>query len=188
LPPSAAWRPAGDDAPEDWAASTTPVYGDDELGLTRLADGTRLLDLFAGNPEAFFEPAHWERFGEDSALLLKLLDAGKRLPIHFHPDDAFATSELGAPYGKTEAWVILEAVPGAGQAPEPELDRLAVRPPEALPTHAFHRPPDSRHRRSRQAPQRDPPGPGARTRRRHWLLRRRRRRPPRTQPRLGDRA
>ena len=105
--------PAGDDAPEDWVASSTPVHGEDEVGLTRLGDGTRLLDRFARDPEAFFEPEHRERFGDDSVLLLKLLDAGERLPVHVHPDDAFATSELDVSHGKTEGWVILDAAPGA---------------------------------------------------------------------------
>ena len=46
-------------------------------------------------------------------MLLKLLDAGQRLPVHVHPDREFARSHLGCPYGKTEAWVVLDADPGA---------------------------------------------------------------------------
>jgi mannose-6-phosphate isomerase len=47
--------------------------------------------------------------GADPALLVKLLDAGERLPVHFHPDQAFARSRLGLAHGKTEAWLIVEA-------------------------------------------------------------------------------
>jgi mannose-6-phosphate isomerase len=101
--------PADDDAPEDWVASTTTVHGEDELGLSRLEDGTRLVDVFARDPEAFFEPAHRETFGSDPTILIKLLDAGERLPVHFHPDDGVAARALGSPQGKTEAWVILDA-------------------------------------------------------------------------------
>ena len=39
---------------------------------------------------------------------MKLLDAGERLPVHIHPDDAFAARHLAWPYGKTEAWCIVE--------------------------------------------------------------------------------
>jgi mannose-6-phosphate isomerase len=46
------------------------------------------------------------------ALLLKLLFTSEPLSIQVHPDDAFARS-IGLPNGKTEAWYILSAVPGA---------------------------------------------------------------------------
>lgn len=104
---------ATDDAPEDWVASTTTVRGGDSLGLTRLGDGTLLRDAIREDPEAYLGPAHVAAFGSDPALLVKLLDAGERLPLHLHPDDAFARAHLGEPWGKTEAWVILEADAGA---------------------------------------------------------------------------
>ena len=104
---------ASDRTPEDWVASATVVHGEDELGLSRLPDGRRLVDLFADDPAAFFGPAHTASFGGDPALLLKLLHAGERLPIHVHPDRSFAASQLQSPYGKTEAWVVLEAAAGA---------------------------------------------------------------------------
>ncbi|MFI9588352.1 class I mannose-6-phosphate isomerase [Streptomyces sp. NPDC052236] len=44
---------------------------------------------------------------------MKLLDAGQRLPLHVHPDRGFATEHLASPYGKTEAWMIVSARPGA---------------------------------------------------------------------------
>jgi mannose-6-phosphate isomerase len=49
------------------------------------------------------------QYGTDPALLVKLLDAGERLPVHVHPDRAFARSRLGLAHGKTEAWLIVEA-------------------------------------------------------------------------------
>jgi mannose-6-phosphate isomerase len=104
--------PSDDHAPEDWVASTTPVRGEPRLGRSRV-DGTFLADVLADDPQAYFEPEHLERFGPDPAVLLKLLDAGERLPLHFHPDDAFAQQHLGEPCGKTEAWIFLEADFGA---------------------------------------------------------------------------
>jgi mannose-6-phosphate isomerase len=50
---------------------------------------------------------HAEAYGEDPALLVKLLHAGERLPVHCHPDRDFARRHLGCPWGKTEAWVIV---------------------------------------------------------------------------------
>lgn len=105
--------PDDDDAPEDWVASTTAVHGETETGRTRLGGGVWLADLFTADPETFFEPEHLAAHGPDPALLLKLLDAGERLPLHFHPDRPFAVEHLGSPHGKTEAWAILEAEPGA---------------------------------------------------------------------------
>ena len=48
----------------------------------------------------------------ESALLLKLLFTTEPLSIQVHPDDEFAQS-IGLPNGKTEAWYILDAAPGA---------------------------------------------------------------------------
>jgi mannose-6-phosphate isomerase len=102
-----------DAAPEDWVASTTPVHGNGDTGLSRLPDGTFLVDRIRAEPEAYLGRPHTRRFGGDPALLVKLLDAGERLPLHLHPDAAFAQRHLRSRYGKTEAWIILEAVPGA---------------------------------------------------------------------------
>jgi mannose-6-phosphate isomerase len=96
-------------APEDWVASTTTLWGESEAGLTRLDDGRALRDAVAADPEAWLGPAHAARFGADPALLVKLLDAGERLPVHCHPDRAFSRRHLDCPYGKTEAWVVVEA-------------------------------------------------------------------------------
>jgi len=46
------------------------------------------------------------------SLLLKLLFTSEPLSIQVHPDDEFARS-IGLPNGKTEAWYILSAAPGA---------------------------------------------------------------------------
>jgi mannose-6-phosphate isomerase len=104
-------QPATDDrTPEDWVGSTTQVFGSQGLGLSRL-DGTILLaDHYAEGSEAFVGPEHVGRFGADPALLIKLLDAGERLPIHVHPNGEFAKANMQANYGKTEAWIILESV------------------------------------------------------------------------------
>src|SRR5207247_5370778 len=101
--------PGDEHAPEDWVGSATTIFGDERQGLSMLPDGRVLRDAIAADPEAFLGAAHAERYGRDPALLVKLLDAGERLPVHCHPDRAFSRRHLDCPYGKTEAWVEVEA-------------------------------------------------------------------------------
>ena len=55
------------------------------------------------------------RYGNDFPQLLKFIDANDRLSIQVHPDDDYAhTVEAHTGFhGKTEAWYILHAEPGA---------------------------------------------------------------------------
>ncbi len=107
-------EPQGEDGrPEDWVGSTATSWGSDSEGLSRLADGTILKEAIEANPEAYLGPEHVAAYGADPGLLVKLLDAGERLPVHYHPGRAFAKEHLGLRYGKTESWLILEADPGA---------------------------------------------------------------------------
>jgi mannose-6-phosphate isomerase len=107
-------RPAEPDhRPEDWIGSTTTALGEQRNGLSALPDGRLLRDAIAADPATFLGPEHVARYGPDPALLVKLLDAGERLPVHAHPDRAFAAEHLGLRYGKTEAWLIVDADLGA---------------------------------------------------------------------------
>lgn len=90
-------------------ASTTSRFGLGEDGQTRLPDGTKLTDAVASAPEEWLGPDHRAFFGDDTALLVKFLEAGERLPVHVHPPRSFAYRHLGSFHGKTEAWVILGA-------------------------------------------------------------------------------
>lgn len=106
----ASFRGAGDAGPrtpEDWIASTTSVRGQHPFGQTTLPDGTLLADAVAADPIGWLGPDHVARFGADTRLLVKLLDAGQRLPVHAHPHDSFAAEHLGTAHGKAEAWYIL---------------------------------------------------------------------------------
>lgn len=95
--------------PEDWVGSTTAAFGSAGEGLTRLEDGRTLGEAIGCDPEGFLGRRHAEAYGDDPALLVKLLHAGERLPVHCHPDREFARRHLGCPWGKTEAWVIVGA-------------------------------------------------------------------------------
>jgi mannose-6-phosphate isomerase len=102
-----------DTRPEDWIASVTHRADDDSVGLTVLPDRRLLRDVVAADPEAYLGPDHVAAFGADPALLVKMLDPAQRLPVHVHPDAAFAAHHLGCAHGKTEAWLILDAEPDA---------------------------------------------------------------------------
>jgi len=94
--------------PEDWVGSATTLFGEDVLGLTTLPDRTLLRDAIAADPLAWLGEEHVARFGDDPMLLVKLLHAGQRLPVHAHPGTDFAARELARPHGKAEAWYVVD--------------------------------------------------------------------------------
>jgi len=95
--------------PEDWVGSTTTTLGSDSQGLSRLPNGRFLRDAIEADPVSFLGTEHVQKWGPNPALLVKLLDAGERLPVHFHPGRRFAREALGLGFGKTEAWLIVAA-------------------------------------------------------------------------------
>jgi mannose-6-phosphate isomerase len=98
---------SGDFGPEDWVASTTTLFGRSDAGLTTLPNGILLRDAVEADPTGWLGPDHVAKFGADTALLVKLLDAGQRLPVHCHPSNAFASAHLNCRHGKTEAWIVV---------------------------------------------------------------------------------
>jgi mannose-6-phosphate isomerase len=103
---------ASEFGPEDWVASTTTRFGQAADGLSALPDGRLLRDAVTADPEAWLGPAHVATFGTSTALLVKLLDAGQRLPVHCHPSNAFAQKHFGSHFGKTEAWIVIGTASG----------------------------------------------------------------------------
>ncbi|WP_293171405.1 type I phosphomannose isomerase catalytic subunit, partial [Oceanithermus sp.] len=77
--------------------------------------GRVLAEVLPELGEAFLGRAVVERYGYRLPLLVKFLDTADWLSVQVHPDDAYARtheSESGW-LGKAEAWVVLEAEPGA---------------------------------------------------------------------------
>jgi mannose-6-phosphate isomerase len=101
--------PALADRPEDWVGSATARFGLAPSGLSALPDGRLLAEAITADPAWWLGPG----LGTEPGVLVKLLDAGQRLPLHVHPDRRFATEHLASAYGKTEAWVIVSAEPGS---------------------------------------------------------------------------
>jgi mannose-6-phosphate isomerase len=94
-------------------------------------------------------------------LLLKLIDARDQLSVQVHPDDEYAAIHEGGKFGKTEAWLILDAPEGSelvyglhdgitlrqlrdacekGKAVEPLLRRVRVVPGDVcyIPAGCVH--------------------------------------------------
>lgn len=94
--------------PEDWLAATVHRAGDPSAGPSQLADGTLFADLIAADPVGWFGATGAGPNGPaDTGILVKLLDADQRLPVHVHPDRPFAAHHLHSCYGKSEAWYVL---------------------------------------------------------------------------------
>lgn len=129
--------------PEDWVGSTTAVNGAAPLGMTVLPDGRSLADAVAADPQGWLGAAHVAAHGACSGLLVKLLDAGERLPVHLHPDRPFAAANLGLHHGKTESWIVLEPGPvwlgWTRDLSRGEVDRMVREQDGAAMLAAMHR-------------------------------------------------
>lgn len=78
-------------------------------------DGQTLADLAREHGADLLGKPVFERWGASFPLLAKFLDAGDELSVQVHPDDEYAHTHEAASgfHGKTEAWYILQAAPGA---------------------------------------------------------------------------
>jgi len=76
--------------------------------------GRTLTDLHAELGLALIgRRSNWAQERQKFPLLIKLLDAHRRLSVQVHPDDEYALALEGNELGKTEMWVILHAEPEA---------------------------------------------------------------------------
>ena len=98
----------------DWSVAETWEVSDVEGTAADVLDGPlagrSLRSLSVEHGEELVGPG-WS--GERFPLLTKFIDASGSLPVHLHADDAAAREHEGEPNGKTEAWHILSAAPGA---------------------------------------------------------------------------
>lgn len=75
--------------------------------------GATLGELVARLGEDLLGWRAMEVLGPRFPLLAKFLDAWQWLSVQVHPDDVYAAAHEGGKLGKTEAWYILHAEPGA---------------------------------------------------------------------------
>jgi mannose-6-phosphate isomerase len=107
--------PADGDHPEDWVGSATRAWApsgasptDEGLAEAEIDGGRhRIADLLAADPAAVAGAELVAAAGGPTlGVLVKLLDAAIRLPVHAHPTRGFARQRLGSFFGKAEAWLI----------------------------------------------------------------------------------
>lgn len=93
---------------ESWEVSVEPSFP------SRFADDDTLLsDAIAAQPERWLGAEVARRYGGQTPLLIKLLDAADNLSVQVHPEDGDPALGPGES-GKPEAWVVLDAQKGAG--------------------------------------------------------------------------
>jgi mannose-6-phosphate isomerase len=109
---------------EDWVGSCTQAGNTDPQGrpqgLSTVevpgAGPVPLREIIEALPAEMVGAAFAARWGPVSGFLVKLLSPAGQVPLHAHPTRAWAHRHLGSPYGKTEAWILLDA-PGDGREP-----------------------------------------------------------------------
>ena len=91
---------------ESWELSSV------EGNVSRVRNGylkgnniNELIEVYMGD---LVGDAVYDKFGDEFPLLIKFLDAQKRLSVQVHPDDKVAMQRHYA-YGKNELWYIIEA-------------------------------------------------------------------------------
>ncbi|WP_346345632.1 type I phosphomannose isomerase catalytic subunit [Streptomyces sp. SID5643] len=94
---------------ETWEVSD--VEGDASTVLDGPLAGRTLRQITAEHPDELLGPRLPS--GPRFPLLTKFIDGRGALPVHLHADDATARRLEGEPNGKTEAWHVLDAAPGA---------------------------------------------------------------------------
>ncbi len=109
---------------EDWVGSCTqannpgPDGRPQGMSTVELADksSAALAELIRALPEETVGASFANRWGPITGVLVKLLSPAGQVPLHAHPSREWARRHLDSPFGKTEAWILLET-PGDGQEP-----------------------------------------------------------------------
>ena len=109
---------------EDWVGSCTRAGNRDPDGRPQGLSSVdlpgigpvTLADMVSALPEEMVGAPFADRWGPITGVLVKLLSPAGPVPLHAHPTRAWARQHLGSPFGKTEAWILLDA-PGDGREP-----------------------------------------------------------------------
>lgn len=115
--------------PGQRTAEAWVVFEGDRFASGPLA-GRTLAEVAADDPLALLGARAMARTGVRFPLLIKILDSVQWMSLQVHPDDALAVALEGPGHlGKTEAWCVLDAEPGArfiaGLRPETTSSALA---------------------------------------------------------------
>lgn len=96
---------------ESWEVASLPE-GQSTIsnGIYR---GQSLGEIILSFPEPILGKSVVDRFGAQMPLLIKFIDASKKLSVQLHPDDDLAKKLHNKSRGKTEMWYVLKASKGA---------------------------------------------------------------------------
>jgi mannose-6-phosphate isomerase len=108
---------------EDWVGSCTCAGNPDPDGRPQGLSVVDVPGVGQVTLKSLFEG--WPEDMGRGDVLVKLLSPAGPVPLHAHPDRAWARRHLGSPYGKTEAWILLDT-PGDGR--EPAYAGIGFRP------------------------------------------------------------
>lgn len=92
---------------ESWEVASLPE-GNSTIANGRYR-GKSLKEIVATSSKAILGAKVVERFGTDMPLLIKFIDASKKLSVQLHPNDTLAQELHDKPRGKTEMWYVLKA-------------------------------------------------------------------------------
>lgn len=92
---------------ESWEIASLPE------GNSRIANGKHkgkgLNELLSAFAKAILGESIAAQYGSQMPLLIKFIDASKKLSVQLHPDDQLAQDLHKQPQGKTEMWYVLKA-------------------------------------------------------------------------------
>lgn len=92
---------------ESWEVASLPE------GQSAIANGAytgkSLKEMITAFPKAILGSQVVDRYGEEMPLLIKFIDATKKLSVQLHPDDHLAKEVHQKSRGKTEMWYIIKA-------------------------------------------------------------------------------
>jgi mannose-6-phosphate isomerase len=101
---------APDKCGESWEISA--VEGSVSIVKDGFLKGSSLQEICEIYLEDLLGPKVYEKYGNEFPLLVKFIDANDNLSVQVHPNDEVAIERHNS-YGKTEAWYVLDAEPGA---------------------------------------------------------------------------
>ena len=109
--------------PEEWIMSAVSARNAGRENFRNegmnLVDGTNitLKEVIESSPRQTLGEAHFDSFGSNIGVLIKIIDAAERLTIQAHPTKENALRLFGSPFGKTECWHILGGRTINGETP-----------------------------------------------------------------------
>jgi mannose-6-phosphate isomerase len=103
--------PEGAGIGESWEVAARP--GDSNAIASGPHVGKTLLELIESDPEGILGAGVSPASGGRLPVIVKFIDAAEWLSIQVHPDDCVAAALRESDPGKEEAWLVVDARPGA---------------------------------------------------------------------------